>query len=89
MKITRKTNVSVKTVRRLIVQQPASEMSICCEQCAEKMITAQSSAVAFSISSREIYRLIEKNKIHFVETETNEIYVCPASVNRILTMLDD
>ena len=51
------------------------------------MISAQLSADSCAVSSREIYRLIESGKIHFAETETNEIYVCPLSVNQILQQM--
>ena len=44
------------------------------------MISAQTSAHLFSLSSREIYRFIETGQIHFIETETDEIYVCPDSL---------
>lgn len=83
MRITRKTNVFIKTERKFVVRQTENE-PICCEQCAEPMIPAQISADIFGISSRTIYRLVESEKIHFVETEANEIYVCPVSVERAL-----
>jgi hypothetical protein len=84
MKITRKTNVLVKTERRFVVRQHPSDETIQCGQCAELLIPAQMSADFFGISSRTIYRLIESGKIHFVETEANEIYICSASLKEIL-----
>jgi protein-arginine kinase activator protein McsA len=83
MRITRKTNIFVETVRKVVRQQPTAEL-IFCEQCAEKMISAQMSADYFGFSSRIIYRLIESEKIYFIETETNEIYVCPICVQQAL-----
>jgi hypothetical protein len=83
MKITRRTNVFIKTERRLIVNRAADE-PIYCERCAEQMIRAQTSADVFGVSSRLIYRLIESEKINFVETKTNEIYICPLCAREIL-----
>lgn len=84
MRITRKTNIFVETVRKVVVQrQPKAEL-IFCEQCAERMISAQMSADYFGFSSRIIYRLIESEKIYFIETEANEIYVCPICVKQVL-----
>jgi hypothetical protein len=88
MKITRKTNVFVKTERKIIVRGGSSKDFVCCADCAEQMLPAQTSADFFGISSREIYRFIESGKIHFVETEANEIYVCPVSVRRVLELND-
>lgn len=84
MRITRRTNIFVKTERKIVVGQQAADKLICCGQCAEPMIQAQTSANYSGVSSRTIYRLIETEKIHFVETKANEIYVCPASVERAL-----
>lgn len=88
MKITRKTDVYVKTERRLIVRGAPAEELISCGECAEQMFPAQISADFLGVSSREIYRFIESGKIHFLETETNEIYVCPVSVRRVLEVTE-
>ncbi len=48
------------------------------------MISAQAAAQLFVVSSRTIYRLIEQANIHFTETEVNEIYVCPTSIQEAL-----
>ncbi len=84
MAIIRKTNVLIKTARKFIIHQPAAAEKIWCEQCGEQMIQAQTSADLFGISSRKIYRLIEREEIHFVETLANEIYVCPISIRKVL-----
>jgi len=84
MRITRRTNVFIKTGRKFVVRQQSADELISCGQCAEPMIPAHVTADLFGFSSRMIYRLIESEKIHFVETEANEIYVCPNCVKRVL-----
>lgn len=84
MRITRKTNVLVRTERRFVVRRQSSDETISCGECAELMLPVQACADFFGVSSRAIYRLIESGKIHFLETEANEIYICPASVKEIL-----
>ena len=84
MKITRRTNVFVKTEHKFVVRRLFSEEFIFCEQCGEQMALAQASADFFGFSSRQIYRLIESEKIHFAETAANEIYVCLTSVKQFL-----
>jgi hypothetical protein len=83
MGIIRKTSILIKTERKFVVRQLQSDAQIYCEKCAEQMIPAQASADLFGISSREIYRLIETEQIHFIETEANEIYVCPGLVTPV------
>jgi hypothetical protein len=85
MKITRKTNISFVTERKIIASaSPAADETIYCPHCAAEMIPAQISAEYFGFSSRVIYRLIEAGKIHFLETESNKIYICPVSTAEVL-----
>lgn len=78
MEIIKKTSILVKTRRRFVISGLPPNEIIHCEQCAEQMIPAQASADFFGVSSRVIYRLIEQENIHYLETK--EIYVCPASI---------
>ena len=85
MKITRKVNISVFTERKITaLSLSAANEIVHCPDCAAEMIPAQISAEYFGCSSRDIYRLIEADKIHFIETEKNEIYICPASAAGVL-----
>ena len=84
MKITRKTMMTVKTVRQFITRQLPETENVYFEHCAERMMTAQMSAELCGIGSRAIYRLIKAGAIHFAETEHYEVYVCPSSVKRLL-----
>lgn len=85
MKITRKVNISVITEKKILVPPPTVDNeTIYCPQCAAEMIPAQISVEFFDFSSRVIYRLIEADKIHFLETGRNKIYICPVSVAEVL-----
>ncbi len=77
MEIKRKTNILVKTARKLVVRMDETGEHPGCENCAEQMFTAQSAAFFYQISTREIYRLIETGKIRFIETVSKDIYICP------------
>lgn len=87
MKITRRTKVFIKTERKFSARQQSAGEPVNCQQCAEQMIPAQTSADFFGISSRLIYRWIETGKIHFIETDANEIYVCSDSINGVLNAI--
>lgn len=81
MEIKRKTNILIKTERKLVVRQSQTDVEIRCEKCVGQMITAQTAAVQRGISTREIYRLVEEDKITFVETEAKIVYICPNCIN--------
>jgi hypothetical protein len=84
MEIIRKTEMVVETRRRIIVTQPeeAGEQ-IFCHECAELMITAEALAVLQNVSRREIYRTVETGALHFAETESGILFVCPNSSGEI------
>lgn len=84
MEIIKKTSILVKTRRRFVVSGLLHNEIIQCGQCAGQMLPAQSAADFFSVSSRIIYRLIEQESIHYIETDVNEIFVCPISVENVL-----
>lgn len=76
--IRRKTSIVVKTQRKFVIRQsPPEEEVFACEQCGEQMLMPQTAAVLYDISTREVYRFVEEGKIHFVETDSKAIFVCP------------
>lgn len=84
MEIIKRTNIFVKTERRLVIQNQPVDETVECRQCPGQMIAPGAAASFFGVSRRAIYRFIEREEIHFIETETNEIYVCPISIKDVL-----
>jgi len=80
MEIIRKTNILIKTERKFVIRQSSAEEEIWCETCDGQMITAQNAAVLHGISTREIYGLVEKGTLHFVESGAKILYVCPSLI---------
>lgn len=85
MKIIRKTDILVETKRRFIICQPEQDERFFCPCCPGQMISAEASAVFFRLSRRDVYRMIETGKVHFSETETGLLFICPESFAEILT----
>lgn len=79
MEIIRKTDILVETRRRFIISQPESDEQFFCPHCPGQLISAEASAVLFNLSRRAVYRIIEKEAVHFCETENGLIFVCPES----------
>jgi hypothetical protein len=82
MEIIRKTNVLIKTTRKLVIHSSGRREPVWCEQCAEQMITAQEAAEISGLGGRKIFRLIEGGNIHFIEMGS-ETYVCPVLANPV------
>lgn len=78
-KITLRKTISIIDEKTVFVSMNTKDEIEHCPYCAAEMIRVQDSADFFGFSSRLIYRLIEADKIHFTETESNQIYVCLAS----------
>ena len=59
-----------------------TEEIIACPFCEgdEVMIVAESAASVFAFSRREIYRMVEAGKVHFLETAERVLFVCQKSL---------
>ncbi|MBX7173506.1 MAG: hypothetical protein K1X72_21240 [Pyrinomonadaceae bacterium] len=82
MKIRRKTEISIQQTKRRIVTLPETEEIIACPECEgdEVMIAAESAASVFGFSRREVYRMVESGRIHFLETEAGILFICQKSL---------
>ena len=78
--IKKRTEITVKTHRRFIVNRRSSRFVARCEKCGEmvEMVMPDEAAAIVGISSRAIYRAIESEEIHFIETA--QIFVCHKSL---------
>ena len=82
-----------KTIRRKIISETkqvavlvnsAAQNDLWCELCGEgsAMIPPLLAAKLSRISTREVYRLIETGKIHFIEMADSQVFVCSVSFSR-------
>lgn len=81
MKIIRKTNILVKTIRKSkTFLNSDSEKIILCPQCGKKMHEAQNAANILKIGLRQLYQMVETNRVHFLETEEKTGFLCLSSI---------
>lgn len=78
MREQRQTRITVETHRRLILRRSQSVVQAWCQGCASQveMLPAEQAAAVASVSCRTIYRRVEAEKVHFVETGDGRIVVC-------------
>jgi hypothetical protein len=82
MKKTRRTKITVKTERLLVMGQGRRRVEVWCEACqAEtRMIGVEEAALIAGLSQRTIFRWIEKGQLHFAETARGALLICLASL---------
>lgn len=75
-----KTEITFEVEETIILRQSGNRLEAFCPQCQAviEMITPQTVAALGGLSEREIFRLIENGRLHFLEAE--RIFVCRNSL---------
>lgn len=72
-----------ETKRVALVVNSAVESDSLCPTCGEgRMVSPLLAAKLLKTGTREIYRSIENDKIHFVELPDRQIFVCAESLEK-------
>lgn len=91
MKITRKRELIIECERSVTIKFGTASIERFCRRCADKghFITVEEAAILRQTTAREIFRLIETNKIHFDEGADSLLIVCLASLWSPLKISDE
>lgn len=83
----RKAEITFEIEETTIVRQATKLVSAFCMQCQTpvKMLTPEIAAAFSGFSEREIFRLMEAGKIHFVEAERP--YICRNSLENCVEII--
>jgi hypothetical protein len=78
----RKTEIKLQQTKRRVILLPETEEIIACPECEghEVMIAAETAASVFGFSRRQVYRIAEEGKVHFIETDEGVLFVCLKSL---------
>jgi hypothetical protein len=78
----RRVEITVEREVVSVVYQPAANITGRCEQCDKDvlLISADAAAAAQNISTREIYRWLDNNKLHFQESPAGTVFICSESL---------
>ena len=77
----------ISTKRTLAVQRISKNIeSRVCKRCEDSspMLEPDSIRRAFGVSERDIFRLVENHRVHFLEVEFKRIFVCLATLEKSL-----
>lgn len=86
MKIKRRKEMIVETERSYSIKvDHAAPVQFFCATCSgpSEMLSINEVANLTRLGWREILNRIESGNLHFIETETGEIYICAASLSAI------
>jgi hypothetical protein len=82
----RRTEITVETERLLVLSAARSAPAARCGVCGAgvEMIGACEAAALAGVSERTVHRLVDAGLLHFAETRSGRLLVCPRSLGRAL-----
>ena len=80
-----RTQITVRTDEVLIIRTTRVGSRTPCPECtgATLLVTTEEAIALTSVSSREIYRWVEKGWVHFAESPAGALLVCPDSILKL------
>ena len=85
MKIKRKVEVEVSSERVWIVPNRQMTVDDVCSSCGGQMLSIEDATRPTTLSSRTIFKLIERGELHFEEDASGVAYVCSTSLTQTET----
>lgn len=78
MGVKKRIEITIKKRETFVVRSARFSAGCWCGECdrPSQMITPDEAAVLVATSLREIYRLIEKGALHFVEPDRGSVLIC-------------
>jgi hypothetical protein len=79
----RRTLITVETDRVILVGERRMRPLIWCADCARRvrMVTVDEAATITRTSSRTIFKRVEADRLHFIETPDGRLLICPRSLS--------
>lgn len=76
--------ISFESREQWRIFSPDKAEDLRCPFCEEEssMLSVENLAVLTGVSQLEIYREIERGALHFVETKSSRLFVCPAAFSK-------
>lgn len=80
--------ITFETEETIVLREGSRVQTEFCSGCGESVLMAppQTTAALSNLTEREIFRLVEGNKIHF--SESGHILICLRSITELLKELD-
>ncbi|MEZ5426206.1 MAG: hypothetical protein R2747_08080 [Pyrinomonadaceae bacterium] len=72
----------MEVLQRTVVRPDSAKFNALCPVCLSESVflTPNEVIAGWVLSARDLFRLIESGEIHFLETPTGQLFVCPNSL---------
>jgi hypothetical protein len=81
-----RTRITIETSERLVIKPAQTTASANCSACGQQvqMVTPEQAVTLMSIRSRTVYKLVEAQEVHFMETQEGHLLICLNSLTKRL-----
>lgn len=78
----RRTEITIETERFLLLRESSRSLFFWCDECRAqvRMLTPEEAASAAGVNVRAIYRQVEAEELHFIETREGPVLICLDSI---------
>lgn len=87
MSVKRRTIITIEQKRIAVLRsQRQKHLSAFCELCCARvsMLTVEEAARFVVTTQRKMFRLVESNLVHSIETETGDLLICKKSLKSLI-----
>ena len=77
-----RTEITIETTQLMVVRSRRQPILLWCEECSAEvqMLAPEDVAALVHTTPRIIYRKVESNELHFIETSEGELFICCQSL---------
>lgn len=81
----KRTEITIETERVIVIRRHRPPVRAWCQSCDRQvvMVTVDEAARAACVSARTLYRWVEDEQLHFIETAEGGLLICQASIPSI------
>ncbi len=85
MKTRKRVEVLTVTEKSVVVRRHPQTAQRWCQHCDSpvRMLSPDETAFRLGVSTRSIFRAIENNEFHFIETADGKLFICQNSIQQI------
>ena len=85
-----RTEITIETHEVIVIRHRGKIPKPSCVKCGAQavLLTLDEATVLFKRTTRELCRLVEEGRVHFIETARGSLLVCPESLIQVNLMLD-
>lgn len=78
-----RTEITIETHEVMVIRRTGNRATSLCPRCGDRatMLTLDEATTVFAVSTRNLFRFVEEEKLHYVETPKGTLLVCSESLS--------